>query len=198
MKRFLLASLPLLLLAACGGPAANPDPNHTHADFAMWINGRKVNFALEKYMSGSATDDASHDEEGEYHHKYFHLHDGLGHVLHQHKPGLPLSEFFTSLGFTFSPGCVRPDGGEQVCNRGDQRWRMFVNGVEQSFDLSYVFADTDKILLTYGADDAALADQLSKMTDDACLYSRTCPERGEPPAENCIANPAVPCVAPDE
>src|SRR5438552_3152496 len=70
--------------------AKNPDPNHTHADFAMWMNGRKWNFSAAKYMSTTG-----HDLD-----EYMHMHDGNGHVVHMHKPGLPLSEFFTSLKFT--------------------------------------------------------------------------------------------------
>ena len=60
--------------------------------------------------------------------------------------------------------------------------------------LSYVFADEDKILITTAVDDTELQKELKLLTDDACLYSQTCPERGEPPTENCIADPAVPCI----
>ena len=55
-----------------------------------------------------------------------------------------------------------------------------------------------QILLTYQNEDEAsmerITEQKEEMTDDACLYSKTCPWRGEPPAENCIADPEVPCV----
>ncbi|MBI3336007.1 hypothetical protein HYZ98_00375 [Candidatus Peregrinibacteria bacterium] len=159
----------------------NPDPNHTHADVAVWVDGKKIDFSLEKYMSGLEEKGDDHDHI--HLHDYLHLHDGVGHVIHRHKPGLSLQEFFDSLGFEF---------------KEPTRWRMFVNTIEHEFDLNYVFNDTDYILLSNAAGSAEVLDQLEQMTRDACLYSRTCPWRGEPPAENCIADPSVPCVAPEE
>lgn len=155
----------------------NPDPNHTHADFAVWVDGKTMDFSGEEYMSGADEGDSEH---AHIHlHDYLHLHDGIGHVVHRHKPGLTLKEFFDSLDVEF---------------KEPLRWRMFINSQEKEFDLRYVFNDTDRIFLTNSAGSAQVLDQLEKMTGDACLYSKTCPWRGEPPAENCIADPKVPCV----
>lgn len=191
-------------------PAVNPDPNHTHVDFAVWVNGRQLDFSDERYMSGSSTDETTYDEEDEHRHLYLHLHDGKGTVLHSHKPGQTLGDFFGSLGLVMSGACITLDTPQyesldagwkdafavtpELCTNGKFRWRMIVNGAEMPFDPSYKFADTDKILLTYGAGDMAYKEEWLQMTDDACLYSRTCPWRGDPPAENCIADPTVPCV----
>jgi hypothetical protein len=176
--------------------AKNPDPNHTHADFAVFANGAAIDFSSEKYMSGESEEDDDHDHV--HRHEYMHLHDGIGTVIHRHKPGLSIGELFNSLDFRFTERCLTTDAGQQFCSNDQSSWRMVVNGQEVSFDSSYVFEDVDQILLSYGADDSALAAQWEQMTDDACLYSRTCPQRGNPPAENCIADPAVPCVAPPE
>ncbi len=205
----LLRAIPftLVLLTACNffiprEPAVNPDPNHIHMDLAVWIEGRQVDFTNAKYMSGVSTDETSHDEEDEYHHKYLHLHDGIGHVIHSHTPGLTLGEFLSSLGFRMSEECMDLDTGIAVCPQRGYRWRMFVNGIEQPMEPNHVFGDLEKILLTYQGSDPVselrIKEQLKEMTDDACLYSRTCPERGDPPAENCLADPEVPCVAPVE
>ena len=165
----------------------NPDPNHTHADFAVFVEGKQLDFSDEKYMSS----------EQKHLGQYLHLHDGLGSVIHRHKPGLTLGEFFATIGFTMERDCFATDTGQRTCNAGGENiWRLFVNATEQPFDPSFAFNDTDHLLLSYGSSDEEIFDQLKQMTDDACLYSRTCPERGEPPAENCIADPAVPCVAP--
>lgn len=177
----------ILLLTACFGDplrrAENPDPNHTHADFAVYINGEFIDFSDNEYMSGLSTD--------EYLHKYLHLHDNVGTVVHRHKPGLTLGEFFGSLGLNATNDCFM-----DKCSDESNQWRMFVNGEEVPVNIDYVFTDIDQILLTYGANDETVQEQLQKMTDDACLYSRTCPQRGDPPAENCIADPSVPCVVP--
>jgi hypothetical protein len=182
MKRFLFLLLPLALVACVSRkPAMNPDPNHTHADFAVYIDGAKIDFSDPTYMSN----------ETKHRHKYFHLHDEIGTLVHRHKPNLTLGEFFDSLGVKMAPPCMVLDSGKSVCDEGDKRWTMVVNAKDVPFDPQYVFQDTDKILLTYGI----LVPQIMKMTDDACLYSRTCPERGKARTENCIADPTVPCTA---
>jgi len=177
MKRFAAIALTVVLTACIQRSyEQNPDPNHTHADFAIWFDGEKVDFSGSENMSGLPDDEAS-----ENHHKHLHMHDEIGGLIHRHKPGLSLEEFFGSLEYDF---------------RSDKTWRMFVNEEEMEFDLSYVFADMDAVLLTTSAGSAEVLNQVELLSDDACLFSKTCPWRGDPPAENCIADPAIPCVAP--
>lgn len=195
--------LPLLfLLTACNffgqrEYTQNPDPNHTHADFAVWIEGEKIDFSDEAYMSGIPKREGSSDEDT-YHHKHLHLHDEIGSLLHRHKPGLTIGDFLSSLGFTMSTQCLTLDTHVMVCPESGKSWQMFVNGEQVNYDAAYAFEDVDQILLTYGASAEDVQRQLSEMTDEACLFSRTCLWRGDPPAENCIADPEVPCVAPLE
>ncbi|MBI1812459.1 hypothetical protein HY285_03115 [Candidatus Peregrinibacteria bacterium] len=188
-------------------PAKNPDPNHAHADFAVWINGKKLDFSAQKYMTTDAEEAKLKPGDVRL---YLHLHDGDGHVIHRHKPELTFGNFLETIGLKSALVCPTrlnnsfpstsntcqqclnvpdyPFSAEPLCG-----WRMFVNGKERPLNLSYVFADGDHLLLTNANDAAEVQKQLSQMTDDACLYSRTCPERGKPPTENCIADPTVPC-----
>lgn len=189
--------LTALLLSACTNDslhtAENPDPNHTHADFAIFMNGEQMDFSKNEYMSGLPADDAAHDEDSEHKHEYLHLHDNVGTVIHSHKPGQTIGEFFASIGLTASDDCFL-----ETCNTDDARWRMFVQQEEIPMNMDYVFSDVDQILVSYGATDAEIQEQFTQVTDDACLYSKTCPQRGDPPAENCISDPAIPCVVPLE
>lgn len=200
MKRLLVPTLGIIAIGCISygayeytRPALNPDPNHTHADFAVYISGERVDFSKEEYMSGSSTGsltDADHLE----HNPYFHLHDGNGDVIHRHKPDLQIGEFFGSLGFTMASDCFTVPDGKPVCNDGAKTWKMYVNGTERPFDPAYAFEDLDKVLLTYDASQAEVQQELAAMTDEACLYSKTCPWRGDPPAESCISDPKVPCT----
>jgi len=175
-------------------PVANPDPNHTHADFAVWINGEKWDFSDERYMSGLSTDESTHDEADEAHHQYVHLHDGNGDVLHRHKPGLSFTDFLTSLRWKIiGEGCIETDTGQSYCEGSGAVWRLFVNG-EEMYSFAYSFNDTDQILLLYGDPNHLINYEMSNMTDEACLYSKTCPWKGDPPTENCIADPTIPCI----
>jgi hypothetical protein len=193
MNRIYVLSL-FLLLAACttGDPlrqAENPDPNHTHTDFAVYMNGQKMDFSSDQFMSGAIEEDSHTDDSHK--HAYLHLHDNIGHVLHRHKPGLTLGEFFESLQIDMTEDCFN-----DFCSTEAKRWTMIVNGQHGPLNPTYQFEDLDQILLTYGSTEEQITAQWNAMTDDSCLYSRTCPQRGDPPAENCIADPAVPCVAP--
>jgi hypothetical protein len=187
------------LLSACGNrdphEVANPDPNHTHADFAIWMDGQRMDFSASELMSGLSTDETTHDEDSERHDPYLHLHDGIGHVIHRHKPGLSVGDFFASIQIGIAGNCYtsfEPLADGEIC--GEHPFRMFINGKEVPLSLSYVFDDLDQILFTNTIDDAEAMQQVKQLTDDACLYSKRCPWRGEPPAENCIADPKVPCV----
>ncbi len=180
-------------------PAKNPDPNHTHADFAVWIGGKELDFAKDEFMSGLSTD-ANHDNE-QGNRKYLHLHDGNGHVVHRHKPGLTLKDFFQTIGFDVVliqkdvPGWCWTSVQRAECESGPLR--LFVNGEEhlsKSGPLDYEFQDGDHLLLTDATDAAEIQKELKAMTDDACKYSKTCPWKGDPPTENCIADPTVPCM----
>lgn len=203
-----LALLMAMILTACSsqqetGRAVNPDPNHTHADFAIYAQGEKIDFSDTRFMA----DEENHDHDdhtstdlsaGGHAHDTMHLHDEVGHIIHRHKPGQTLGDFLDSIGFELTQTCLKTDAGDQYCNDGTATWRMYVNGQHVPINAEYVFEDEDQILLTLAASDAEIAAQLEQMTDDACLYSKTCPERGDPPEENCVADPTVPCVAPPE
>lgn len=179
-------------------PVANPDPNHTHADFLVMLDGVQVPFTDPEFMTGLSTEDHTRDPSLSPLRKFLHLHDGLGHVIHRHKPGLTLADFFESINVGFTANCIlyrAPLDRDMRCS--DHPWRMVVNGQERPFSLAYDFADGDKILLTTATDDSVLRAEYADVTDDACRYSQTCPWRGKPPVENCIADPEVPCVIPD-
>lgn len=204
LKRFLpavgLIVLGLALIVAFRRPhvpARNPDPNHTHVDFLVMLDGQQVDFSGDEFMTGLSTEDHTRDEELGPLRKYLHLHDGIGTVIHRHKPGLTLADFFESIHVGFAANCVlyaAPLEKDPGCS--GHPWRMFVNGQERPFSLDVDFADGDKILLTTAADDAVARTEMDAISDEACRYSQTCPWRGKPPVENCIADPEVPCVVP--
>lgn len=188
--------------------AKNPDLNHSHADFAIWVNGKKLDFSADKYMSSETKQPSAGKKELS---RFLHLHDGIGYVIHRHKAGLTFGDFLDSLGLTVSGSCLRLDDYQyqrldpawrqdfavtpNLCPTGKFHWQMYVNGVEQPANFAYLFKDGDHILFVYSAADSHV-EELKQMTNDACLYSQTCLWRGKAPTEHCIADPEVPCVVP--
>ncbi|UPA22205.1 hypothetical protein K8942_04060 [Candidatus Peribacteria bacterium] len=265
MKRALIPLIAIIAFAGAGmygynRTAQNPDPNHTHADFAVWINGEQFDFAKEEFMSHvpvasvpssfrliPAVSAHEGEEEGGSGavvagREYLHLHDMNGHVIHRHKPGLTFGDFLESIGFTLdekytdddlSVSCVTTPDGDTYCDETESQkgWLALVNnavvGCKATIDgnsscggpdeppfqgkpdiialWNYDFKDGDKILLSYGPyfevgeegvtpHTNTMKKEWALLTNDACMYSKTCPGRGTPPTENCIADPTVPCI----
>lgn len=203
-----LVGVVLIAFFAPQRTAVNPDPNHTHADFSVWIDGKQLDFSVSEHMSSPPKVASAsfhlmpiaraHGDEEDGHvvpgREYLHFHDGNGHVIHRHKPGLTIGDFFKSIQVKISAKCYEsfaPLADDRIC--GEHPFRMFVNGKEMPLNMDYVFEDLDQILFTNAHTEEEVQKELGKLTNDACMYSKTCPERGEPPSENCIADPMVPC-----
>jgi len=207
-------------------PPKNPDPNHTHADFAVWMDGKQLDFSGGEFMSSPPAEVAgvpfldvasAHGDEEDGHtvpgREYLHLHEGNGHVIHKHKPGLTIGDFFISIGAKMIKGPIVERGetldtdcfewtmasemNTRCSGELGRTLRMFVNNQEVDFDPDYAFQDLDQILIIHALNDEEVQVALRQLTNDACLYSKTCPWRGEAPAESCLADPAVPCVIPE-
>lgn len=160
---------------------------HTHANFKVIVNGNAMDFSVAKYQEKNGKD---LDED-------IHLHDGKGDLLHIHKKGATLGQFFTSLGMSLTQTCFTDDVWTAFCSKGatDQnKLKMYVNGkMNDSFD-TYVPQDLDKIVIIYGPESEVVMNEEAKsVADDACIYSLTCPERGKPPTEECVGGLGTDC-----
>jgi len=158
------------------GYADNAEEVHIHADFLVAINGQLWDFTADKYQS-SSTQKLADD---------IHLHDHQGNVLHRHASGITIGDFFSSLGFTLSNDCLITDTKETYCGDEENVLQVYVNGEKVTAAATYIPAEEDQILVYFGRDEQSLIEPLlSDITDEACIYSGTCPERGTPPPEAC-------------
>lgn len=150
---------------------------HTHADFKVYLNGKALDFTQTKYQS---TEQKHLDE-------HTHLHDGNGDVMHFHQPTITLGYFFKTLGMQFSKDCFVLDTKEKFCTTPSSSLQLFVNGKKNTMMDQYVPEDLDHILITIGATSTAEIDlELKSVTNDACISSKKCPERGPTPVESCV------------
>jgi hypothetical protein len=119
-------------------------------------------------------------------HKNVHLHDGDDHVVHRHAEGITFAEFLTSLGFTLSNECLTDDNGAKYCTDVENVLTLYVNKTPATIATEYIPQEEDQILLYYGQrDNEKLGEYLNSITDESCIFSGTCPERGIAPAESC-------------
>ncbi len=175
----------VLLTAGCIETLFPPAKNefHIHADIAIYLNGQKVNLAQEKYMS-----DANHALN-----PFTHLHDMDGNVVHVHARNVSMGMFLESIGMKLEKECFTMDTGEKYCSNDANKlyvWingapeKIFVNGAIIENPADYVMQDLDQILITYGNETLAEQNnQFDSVTDNACIDSKKCPERGDPADE---------------
>ncbi len=148
---------------------------HVHADFKVYLDKNPINFSQSKYQSTST----------KINHDFVHLHDDNGDVIHYHAKNISLSEFFNSLNMNFTNNCFIDDLNNSYCNNEDSKLRTFVNGIEIQNAPDYVANDLDRILIVY-SNRTDFEDLINNVTDEACIQSAKCPERGEPSEGSCI------------
>lgn len=148
------------------------------------MDGKKIDFSQSKYQS---TEEKSF-------HPDTHFHDGNGKIIHKHRTGITLGDLFSSIGIQFNTTCFTIDTKEQFCNDDKKTLKFFVNGTRNDQYDTYELKNEDKILISYG-DEATeeIQTQIASISDDACLYSETCPERGKPPTEHCVGGLGTDC-----
>lgn len=152
------------------------DEVHVHSDFIVFLGGEQLDLSADKYMS--ASDQVLHTN--------VHLHDNTGHIIHRHADAITLADFFGSLGFTLTDNCITTATSNEYCSTEDDQLLLFINGDATTTIASYVNQEGDRLLLYYGDPSDPITDELNNsITDESCIYSGTCPERGTAPPESC-------------
>lgn len=153
-------------------------PIHYHANFAVFINGRQINFADPNYMH-LAPCVANNTKVSFNKLDNVHLHDQVGNVVHIHQAGIVWNDLFTSIHYTLDK------------ETGNVPVSYYLNGkkVEKSV-LSKVIGKQDKLLISADAQPAPnelraseyYAKQAAAIGDTAKEY-----DNGTKGAEHCGA-----------
>jgi hypothetical protein len=155
---------------------ADEGDTHDHADFLVYLDGTAFDFNGTTYMEKEGAPGEAESR--------LHLHDDIGTVLHKHWKGATWGEFFDNIGMALNDTCFTLDNGTAYCNDAatGKTLKMFVNGTRIGGNFSGVEPmDLDRMLISYGNDDAALQMQMASVADVSCLFSDRCPARGWPP-----------------
>ena len=149
---------------------------HVHADFKIYIGNEAIDLSQDEYMTTASKELSDH----------VHLHDGDGDVEHIHLEGVTFVEFLSTLGLTLTNTCLTYDEKE-YCSDEDDGLSLYVNEEKYQEPIaSYIPKDEDRILLFFGnITNVSIQTLLDSVTDDACYFSGTCPERGVAPPESC-------------
>ena len=124
------------------GHLERPDQNfgalgseHVHAAFAVKINGEELDFSQEKYQVQS---------------QYIHVENNDGNTLHRHATGVPVGEFFASLGMNVTDSCFTLENKTSYCSDGNSNLEFYVNGNKTNSIANYILKEDNRILIVYG------------------------------------------------
>ncbi len=159
---------------------------HAHADLFVMLEGKPLDLSLETYQS---TKERELDPN-------VHLHDRKPNILHLHKEGVTLKTFFSSLSMNLSGRCLhlKKNNLETYCPEAEDNLVLYLNGIRQLSIEDYEPKDLDQLLITKeNTDEKTLKQQLALISDEACIYSEKCPERGKPLTEECVGGLGTKC-----
>ncbi len=168
--------------------AAAPN-THEHFDFALHVNGAKIDFTQAKYQEKEKP-----DAPVGINNPYVHFEDGEGSVAHLHKKTVQLGYFLQSLNMKLTNDCLTTDDGKELCGDDKNSLKVFVNGRRQVPFVNYEMKDLDRVLVSFGPLTDATEKQLGTLTDRACIFYDKCPERGKAPKEKCVGGLGTDCV----
>ena len=167
-------------------------PIHEHADFAVFIRGQRLDFSDDRFIS-TADEELSEN---------VHIHNPRHTVVHIHRESTTWDEFFRSLGFELNDPSLlgvtpettflkMPDGTTYSAN-ATETFKFYVNGVKVDGIASYNIADLDRVLLSFGSEsEEDVLAQFDEVTDESCIPSGRCVERGNPDDEPCSVTSGV-------
>ncbi|PCI25125.1 hypothetical protein COB57_02825 [Candidatus Peregrinibacteria bacterium] len=192
----LAGSLLLLFLVQSEISNSHDSGFHEHADFAVFINGEKMDLSADKYMSFVPCTVSSlfipsvfahgGEEEGEL--ANVHLHDNNGRVIHVHAAGVTYADFFESLQMDLHNNTFTDDEANIYANTETHSLRFFINGLEVDILDSKEIRNLDQVLITYGENtrtQASIFTEMGQITNDSCIASESCSQRASAEPEAC-------------
>ena len=140
---------------------------HYHANWAVWIEGERVDFSADRYMEDVAACSAAAD--GITGPQRVHLHNNDQDVVHVHHGGATWGHLLQNLGWGIGSDWVYTDGGALYRADGPRRLTFVLDGLLVPPAANRVIRPGDRMLISYGAEDAdeIMGVQFSSVLDNA-------------------------------
>jgi len=168
----LLGALALGTLRFSRIPAQVTDEGvHYHANFAVFINGTRLDFSQERYMEDIATCKANPDVVLP--RERAHLHERLGDVVHVHQPGVTWGHFFANIGFVLGDDVLVTDDDQTFVDDGVQTMTFVLNGQSEPSIYNRVIESEDRLLISFGSEtgDSVMDSRFSQVPGTASAFN---------------------------
>jgi hypothetical protein len=127
-----------------------PDTVHYHANWAVWINGQRVDFTGDRYMEDVAA--CAADLSNITAHQRVHMHEHNADVVHVHAPGATWGHLLQNLGWGIGPNWIYTDTGEMYRDGEGGRLTFVLNGIVVPPAYDRVIQDGDRMLISFGSE----------------------------------------------
>lgn len=159
MKKYLrYFKIPLVLLLICfsyiigyvyaGLQYAAP---HFHANFAVFLNGERIDFSLDTYSQDLA---GCKIGEKMYAVDRVHLHENNPDTIHVHHDGVTWGDFFANNNMLFNNRTFILDDGSIYSNNEKDTLRFILNGEEVQNPFNNLINSEDQLLISYWEESA--------------------------------------------
>ena len=120
---------------------------HFHANFAMYIDGERVDFSLDRYSQ-----DVAGCKVGEkiYAKDRAHLHENNPDTIHIHDDGVTWWHFFANNNILFNENKLIMDDGKIYVNNEKNELRFILNGDPVKDPFNILINSKDRLLVNYG------------------------------------------------
>lgn len=124
----------------------SPEHVHYHANFAVYINGKREEFKDKRYyqevVGSCTTDDITPLERA-------HMHDNVGDIVHVHDHAVSWGQFFQNLGWSVNSKLIQtPDKLYQADDTNNITFML--NGQKVSDITGQVIGNEDRLLVDFG------------------------------------------------
>ena len=110
---------------------------HEHASLLVRIFGDKFDFSVPSYQIKSS---------------WIHFEESDGTTIHRHASGVALGYLFDTMNIGINNECYMFPDGRNFCTNEDYSLKYYINHQIVKDINDYVFADGDRILITYGSE----------------------------------------------
>ena len=127
-----------------------PAATHFHADWAIFVDGERLDLSDQRYMEEVAS---CYTVDGEVTpQSRAHMHEGNHDVVHVHHLGATWGHLAGNLGIGLGEGYLILDDGTRIFDGEDGRFTYILNGGALTSAHNELIASEDRLLISYGSE----------------------------------------------
>jgi len=144
-------------------------PPHFHANFAMYIEGERVDFSDDKYMEDIA---ACGIGGVIYPSHRAHLHENNGETIHIHHEWVSFGHFFSNIWFSFGENYIVNDESKIYQEAAWDQVTFILNWKIVENPFNRLIKSEDRLLISYGSEsEEVLLERYSSVSNNAGEYN---------------------------